>query len=140
MLDILNFKKSQPKTALVLDARDRDEYEAGYVMCAVSYPKSTLSRVNPVTAELVALRDRETALVAVYHADDYVAGLTANGLFERGFHNVAILAGGLHAFVGAHAGLFVGKLEAKSAAPQVPQTLTPAEEYARRNIVRRGAR
>ena len=86
---------------MILDLRDRDDYEKGHIRGAVSYPAPMLSRaVNPFIPEILEYSNKEPdRIIVVYDANERLASPAGNQFFEKGVDNVFVLTGGLRALV-----------------------------------------
>ncbi|XP_064174718.1 centrosomal protein of 41 kDa-like isoform X1 [Anguilla rostrata] len=81
---------------LLLDVRDRDQYEQCHVISAYSYPVTTLSRtMNPYTKEVLDYKNAPGRIIVVYDEDERTASQAATTMCERGFENLFMLSGGL---------------------------------------------
>jgi rhodanese-related sulfurtransferase len=91
-------------TPLVLDVREPEEYRAGHLQGAINLPRGLLEvKVDPASPAFDAqFQDREQSIVT------YCTGgigarsaMAAHTLTQMGFADVAVLDGGLTAWVGA---------------------------------------
>jgi centrosomal protein CEP41 len=92
----------QPLRVLLVDVRDKEDYDACHLKTAVHYPPAMLNRsTNNLTPELLAFRNKDNAIIVVYDLEEevVVGRKVANIFFERGFDNICILSGGLKEFV-----------------------------------------
>lgn len=81
---------------LLLDIRDRDEYQKCHMITALHYPIAMLSRsVNNETPELLAYKNQPGKIVVIYDDDEKIAPKAAQTLVERGYDNLFLLSGGL---------------------------------------------
>jgi centrosomal protein CEP41 len=81
---------------LVLDIRDRDEYDGCRIICALSYPKAILSRaMNYESKEMLAYKNKEGKVILIYDDDERLAAMAATTLVQRGYDNIFMLSGGL---------------------------------------------
>ncbi|CAH8580684.1 unnamed protein product [Schistosoma bovis] len=81
---------------LLLDVRDRDDYDACHIITARNYPIAMLSRsVNFETTEMLAYRNRPDHIIIVYDEDERLAPRAASTLVQRGYCNLFMLSGGL---------------------------------------------
>ncbi|XP_056595792.1 centrosomal protein of 41 kDa isoform X2 [Triplophysa dalaica] len=81
---------------LLLDVRDRDEYDQCHIISAYSYPIATLSRtMNPYTKEVLEYKNSSGKIIIVYDEDERIASQAATTMCERGFENLFMLSGGL---------------------------------------------
>jgi len=81
---------------LLLDIRDRDEYNACHIITALNYPAAMLSRsVNNETKELLAYKNQPGKIILIYDEDERVAVKAATTFVQRGYDNLFMLSGGL---------------------------------------------
>ncbi|KAK5619041.1 hypothetical protein CRENBAI_002948 [Crenichthys baileyi] len=81
---------------LLLDVRDRDQYDCCHIISAHSFPVAMLSRtMNPYTKEVLEYKNALGKIIIVYDEDERIASLAATTMCERGFENLFMLCGGL---------------------------------------------
>jgi centrosomal protein CEP41 len=81
---------------LLLDIRDRDEYDQCHIIPALSYSKAYLSRAtNYESKEMLQFKNREGKIIVLYDEDEKIAPIAASTLVQRGYDNVFLLSGGL---------------------------------------------
>ncbi|XP_071313469.1 centrosomal protein of 41 kDa [Trachinotus anak] len=81
---------------LLLDVRDRDQYEGCHIISAQSFPIAMLSRtMNPYTREVLEYKNAAGKIIIVYDEDERIASQAATIMCERGFENLFMLSGGL---------------------------------------------
>ncbi|XP_043229228.1 centrosomal protein of 41 kDa-like [Amphibalanus amphitrite] len=81
---------------LLLDVRERADFEREHIVTARHYPAARLARtMNYETAEMWRYKRSPDALVVVYDEDEATAQRCATTLAQRGYDNVFILSGGL---------------------------------------------
>ncbi|KAJ8395699.1 hypothetical protein AAFF_G00029360 [Aldrovandia affinis] len=81
---------------LLLDVRDKEDYEQCHIISAYSYPIATLSRtMDPYTKEVLEYKNVPGKIIILYDEDERIASVAATTMFERGFENVFMLSGGL---------------------------------------------
>uniref|UniRef100_A0A3B3U3Q4 Centrosomal protein 41 n=1 Tax=Poecilia latipinna TaxID=48699 RepID=A0A3B3U3Q4_9TELE len=81
---------------LLLDVRDRDQYDRCHIISAHSFPIAMLSRtMNPYTKEVLEYKNALGKIIIVYDDDERIASLAATTMCERGFENLFMLCGGL---------------------------------------------
>ncbi|KFV18738.1 Centrosomal protein of 41 kDa, partial [Tauraco erythrolophus] len=81
---------------LLLDVRDRDEYDQCHIVGAYSYPIPTLSRtMNPYTNSILEYKNAHGKIIILYDNDERLASQAATTMCERGFENLFMLSGGL---------------------------------------------
>uniref|UniRef100_A0A4W6BWP8 Centrosomal protein 41 n=1 Tax=Lates calcarifer TaxID=8187 RepID=A0A4W6BWP8_LATCA len=80
---------------LLLDVRDRDQYDRCHIISAHSFPIATLSRtMNPYTKEVLEYKNAAGKIIIVYDEDERIASQAATTMCERGFENLFMLSGG----------------------------------------------
>ncbi|XP_026221775.1 centrosomal protein of 41 kDa [Anabas testudineus] len=85
---------------LLLDVRDRDQYELCHIISAQSFPIAMLSRtMNPYTKEVLGYKNAAGKIIIVYDEDERIASQAATTMCERGFENLFMLSGGLKVVV-----------------------------------------
>ncbi|XP_062277072.1 centrosomal protein of 41 kDa [Scomber scombrus] len=81
---------------LLLDVRDRDEFDRCHIISAHSFPIALLSRtMNPYTKEVLEYKNAAGKIIIVYDEDERIASQAATTMCERGFENLFLLSGGL---------------------------------------------
>uniref|UniRef100_A0A8C9ZFQ1 Centrosomal protein 41 n=1 Tax=Sander lucioperca TaxID=283035 RepID=A0A8C9ZFQ1_SANLU len=81
---------------LLLDVRDRDQYDRCHIISAHSFPIATLSRtMNPYTKDVLEYKNTAGKIIIVYDEDERIASQAATVMCERGFENLFLLSGGL---------------------------------------------
>ncbi|NXJ98602.1 CEP41 protein, partial [Corythaixoides concolor] len=81
---------------LLLDVRDRDEYDQCHIVGAYSYPIPMLSRtMNPYTNSILEYKNAHGKIIILYDSDERLASQAATTMCERGFENLFMLSGGL---------------------------------------------
>jgi rhodanese-related sulfurtransferase len=85
---------------LLLDVRDRDEYDACHIITALNYPTAMLSRsVNNETTEMLAYKNQPGKIIVLYDDDERICPKAATTLVQRGYDNLFLLSGGNLFFV-----------------------------------------
>ncbi|KAK5866883.1 hypothetical protein PBY51_011422 [Eleginops maclovinus] len=127
---------------LLLDVRDRDQYDRCHIISAHSFPIATLSRtMNPYTKDVLEYKNAAGKIIIVYDEDERIASQAATIMCERGFENLYMLSGGLKVIAQKFPeGLTTGSLPTsclsspmslkgkKSSVMQPPPPLLPAEK------------
>lgn len=81
---------------LLLDVRDRDQYDRCHIITAHSFPITMLSRtMNPYTKEVLDYKNAAGKIIIVYDEDERIASQAATTMCERGCENLFMLSGGL---------------------------------------------
>jgi sulfur-carrier protein adenylyltransferase/sulfurtransferase len=88
-------RKSSPGTPVLVDVRERDEYEQGFIPTAEWIPRGFLELK---IEDLVPDRDRE---IIIYCAGGVRSALGARSLLELGYTRVSSMAGGFRAWKNA---------------------------------------
>jgi centrosomal protein CEP41 len=100
------------KEYLVLDVRDREDYERCHILNALHFPPTKLSHAtNPYTTEILAFKNKDNKVIVLYDLDEEVtvAKQVGNIFFEKGCDNVVVMAGGLKHFVQDFSHLVLGE-------------------------------
>lgn len=104
--------KGPKKEYLILDVRDREDYERCHILNALHFPPSKLSHAtNPYTAEILAFKNKENKVIVLYDLDEEITVQKhiGNIFFEKGCDNVVVMAGGLKHFVQDFSHLVLGE-------------------------------
>lgn len=81
---------------LLLDLRDKDDYDACHIISALSYPTAMLSRsVNNETKEMLLYKNQPGKIIVVYDDDERICPKAASTLVQRGYDNLFLLSGGM---------------------------------------------
>lgn len=81
---------------LLLDVRDREQYDRCHIISAHSFPITMLSRtMNPYTKEVLDYKNTAGKIIIIYDEDERIASQAATIMCERGFENLFMLSGGL---------------------------------------------
>nr|CDS27438.1 centrosomal protein of 41 kDa [Hymenolepis microstoma] len=81
---------------LLLDVRDKDEFDSCHIIKAINYPYTMLSRcMNFEIREMLAYKNKPGHIIICYDEDETLSPLVATVLVERGYENVFLLSGGL---------------------------------------------
>ncbi|VDO03178.1 unnamed protein product [Rodentolepis nana] len=81
---------------LLLDVRDKDEFDSCHIIRAINYPYTRLSRcMNFEIREMLAYKNKPGHIIICYDEDETLAPLVTTVLVERGYENVFLLSGGL---------------------------------------------
>merc|ERR1712179_291912 len=92
----LLFQPYEQKPYLLVDVRDRTEYEQCHIITALSYPASNFSRtMNPFSPEMYQFRNVDGKIIILYDIDGFIATECAHKMAQRGFENVFVLSGGM---------------------------------------------
>ena len=80
---------------LLLDLRERDEYDTCHIISALNYPVAMLSRsVNNETREMLTYKNQPGKIIVVYDDDERLCGKAATTMTQRGYDNLFLLSGG----------------------------------------------
>lgn len=81
---------------LLLDVREREQYEQCHIISAHSFPIALLSRtMNPYGKEVLEYKNASGKIIIVYDEDERIASQAATTMCQRGFENLFMLSGGL---------------------------------------------
>lgn len=81
---------------LIVDLRDRDEFNANHIVSAHHYPAAMLSRcTNNESKELLIYKNQKGKIIVLYDEDERIAPRAATIMMERGYTNIFLLSGGL---------------------------------------------
>ncbi|CAH1783396.1 unnamed protein product [Owenia fusiformis] len=81
---------------LLLDCRDRDEFDQCHIISSLCYPMAMLSRTcNGELKGMLQYRNQEGKIIVIYDDDERRASKAATTLVERGYTNLFMLSGGL---------------------------------------------
>uniref|UniRef100_A0A8C6TK02 Centrosomal protein 41 n=1 Tax=Neogobius melanostomus TaxID=47308 RepID=A0A8C6TK02_9GOBI len=106
---------------LLLDVRDREQYESCHIISAHSFPIASLSRtMNPYTKEVLQYKNAPGKIIIVYDEDERTASQAATTMCQRGFENLFMLSGGLKVIGQKFPGSLV-------TGPLPPQCVSPSE-------------
>jgi centrosomal protein CEP41 len=85
---------------LLLDLRDRDDYDACHIISALSYPIAMLSRsINNETPDMLAYKNQEGKIIVIYDDDERIGTKAATTLVQRGYDNLFLVSGGMFCLV-----------------------------------------
>eukprot|EP01065_Artemidia_motanka_P039361 TRINITY_DN4824_c0_g3_i2.p1 TRINITY_DN4824_c0_g3~~TRINITY_DN4824_c0_g3_i2.p1 ORF type:complete len:260 (+),score=50.92 TRINITY_DN4824_c0_g3_i2:75-782(+) len=94
---------------VLIDVREREEYEVSHIEGALHYPPTMLSHaVHPFLPEMFAAKNKEGRAIVAYDLDESVAPRVAGLIFEKGIDNIFLLTGGLQECVREHTRFVVG--------------------------------
>eukprot|EP01062_Namystynia_karyoxenos_P001207 TRINITY_DN10409_c0_g1_i1.p1 TRINITY_DN10409_c0_g1~~TRINITY_DN10409_c0_g1_i1.p1 ORF type:complete len:261 (+),score=57.07 TRINITY_DN10409_c0_g1_i1:83-784(+) len=101
--------EDREKEVVLIDVRDRGDYERAHIEGALHYPPALLTRaVNPFLPEMFAAKNKEGRCIVAYDLDDSAVQKVASLIFEKGIDNIYVLHGGLQEYVREFAGHVVG--------------------------------
>uniref|UniRef100_A0A674N5D1 Centrosomal protein 41 n=1 Tax=Takifugu rubripes TaxID=31033 RepID=A0A674N5D1_TAKRU len=81
---------------LLLDLRDREEFDSCHIISAHSFPSVMLLRtMNPFTKEILEYKNRPGKIIIIYDEDKRIAVQAATSMCQRGIDNLFMLSGGL---------------------------------------------
>eukprot|EP00741_Cyanophora_paradoxa_P011180 tig00020554_g10800.t1 len=101
------------KKYLLLDVRDKDEYDKCHIRTAMSHPAAKLNQINAFTADMIRYKNQKERIMVIYDDDEKIAAAAATMLAERGFENLYMLTGGLFKFGEKSPDLLVGDLPSR---------------------------
>jgi centrosomal protein CEP41 len=94
---------------LILDVREKKEYNQCHIKGAQSYPANNL-RHDIITPDLYYYKNKDGHVIVVYDLDDRMARNVATMFTEKGYENIFLMTGGMERFSVLHSALLVGKL------------------------------
>lgn len=109
-------RRSRPY--LLLDLRERVEFDQCHLKTAVSYPAQRL-RHDKITPDLFWFKNRESHVIVIYGGEEREAAEVATMMVEKGWENIFMMSGGLYKFGLRHKSLCVGVV------PEPPQRSQP---------------
>lgn len=86
---------------LILDCRERAEYNQCRLVQARSFPQALLNR-DQMHPEIYKFRNKEERLIIIYCDDERISREVCKTLVDRGTDNIFILQGGLKEFAGLY--------------------------------------
>ena len=111
-LDEFKLPVGQKRDYLVLDVRDREDFDKCHIIGAMHYnPIKLAHATNPYTPEILQFKNKDNRVIVLYDLDEeiVVARKVANIFFEKGADNIVIISGGLKEFVQTYSHLIVGE-------------------------------
>ncbi|CAF0745289.1 unnamed protein product [Didymodactylos carnosus] len=132
-MDIYNQRRPKPimeecdleyeeRPYLIVDLRDRDDYNMNHIIGAHHYPVAMLSRCqNNETRELLSYKNKKGKVIVFYDEDERIASKAVTVIVERGYNNAFLLTGGLkYAARKFPAGLLTGSFPVSWTTSQTP--------------------
>lgn len=96
---------------LILDLREKDEFEAFRVRGAHNYPASMMSRsMYQFTPEILEFKNKEGKLMVLYDLEEKLSVAVACNWYEKGIDNFVVMSGGALALARTHPDLIDGAL------------------------------
>ncbi|XP_062508203.1 centrosomal protein of 41 kDa-like [Corticium candelabrum] len=81
---------------LLLDVREKDDYDQCHIIGALNYPAAMLSRsFNYFTKEILSYKNKPGHIIILYDEDERIASTAATTFVQREVDNVFMLSGGL---------------------------------------------
>uniref|UniRef100_H3DF48 Centrosomal protein 41 n=1 Tax=Tetraodon nigroviridis TaxID=99883 RepID=H3DF48_TETNG len=81
---------------LLLDLRDREDFDRCHIISAQSFPSVMLLRtMNPFTKEILEYKNAPGKIIVIYDEDERIAIQAATAMCQRGVENLFVLSGGL---------------------------------------------
>ena len=81
---------------LLLDIREKDDYDECHIIGSLNYPGTMLSRsVNYLSKEILLFKNKPGKIIIVYDIDEKLCPNIATGLVQRQIDNVIMLSGGM---------------------------------------------
>eukprot|EP01060_Flectonema_neradi_P025727 TRINITY_DN3454_c3_g1_i1.p1 TRINITY_DN3454_c3_g1~~TRINITY_DN3454_c3_g1_i1.p1 ORF type:complete len:248 (+),score=34.60 TRINITY_DN3454_c3_g1_i1:44-745(+) len=92
---------AEDEKVLVIDVREREDYDDGKIIGASHFPpKNLFHAMNPFTPEVFSFKNKANHMIIAYDLNDGpMVHRAATTLFDRGVDNIYVLAGGLQDFV-----------------------------------------
>ncbi|CAF2085375.1 unnamed protein product [Rotaria magnacalcarata] len=111
---------------LIVDLRDKDEFNTNHIVSAHHYPAPMLSRcTNNESKELLIYKNQKGKIIILYDEDERMAPRAATIMIERGYNNLFLLSGGLkYAVKKFPRGLITGRCPLSWTSSRVPATPT----------------
>ncbi|CAF3006763.1 unnamed protein product [Rotaria sp. Silwood2] len=79
---------------LIVDLRDKDEFNINHIASAHHYPATMLSRcTNNESKELLIYKNQKGKIIVLYDEDERIAPRAATIMVERGYNNIFLLSG-----------------------------------------------
>ena len=118
-------ESNQRPPFLLLDVREKKEFNQCHIKGAQSYPANNL-RHDIITPDLYYYKNKDGHVIVVYDLDDRMARNVATMFTEKGYENIFLMTGGMERFNVLHSALLVGQL--------------PEEEGKENKMKKKGAR
>jgi len=83
---------------LLLDLREKDEYELWRIKEAINYPAPNIGR-DKMIPELYHFKNKPDKLIILYMSDERNGTKVAQAFAEKGFENTYLLSGGIEGFL-----------------------------------------
>lgn len=106
---------SDARDLVLLDLRERDQFEQCRLPLAVSYPATMLNR-DQISPELQRCRHDPSKLLVVYHDNDAATASAATLIMQKGWPSVHVLSGGFEELVESYPEVLDGQV------PERPDT------------------
>lgn len=90
--DELKVLRDQNKKVVLLDVREKNEYDEEHIDGAIHFPKSKFDKNDPVTEEILK-NVRKTDLIVTYCGSGHRSGWVARELQKKGYRRVQNLDG-----------------------------------------------
>eukprot|EP01137_Pigoraptor_chileana_P028761 Opistho-2@13060 len=118
LIDMDGFEE-EDGPVLLLDVREKDEFDLCHAIGARCHPATMLSRtMNPFSADALRYKNKAGRLIVIYDETESIAPRVATIFVERGFENVFMLSGGLKVLAQKFPyGLIAGPLPVSCIAP-----------------------
>jgi len=93
---------------LLLDLRDKEDYETWRIKEAINYPAPCIGR-DKIIPELFHFKNKPDKLIIVYMNDERSGTKYAQLLAEKGYENTFLLSGGIEGFLEEFSDLVEGR-------------------------------
>jgi rhodanese-related sulfurtransferase len=112
---------------LLLDLREKSEYDEFHIQGALNYPACMMSRsMYQFTPEILHFKNKEGKLMVLYDVGEKLSAAVGTNWYEKGIENFVVLSGGLAALARSHPHLTAGDAPTAVLAAR-PQTASPAK-------------
>ena len=93
-----NVGVSSESNILLLDMRDKSDYDAWHIKDALSYSIMLLNQ-DKTFPQLHAFKNKANKMICVYSSDERNGMICATTMVERGYGNTCLLTGGIEKFM-----------------------------------------